>query len=76
VTAPEALRVPAGPACAGTDPDLFFPLPGESTVPARAICASCPVRAACLAQARAHGERYGIWGGVDLSTEARTARRP
>ena len=76
MTAREALRAPAGPACAAADPDLFFPLPGESTAPARAICASCPVRAACLERARARGERYGIWGGVDLSAEARTARQP
>jgi WhiB family transcriptional regulator, redox-sensing transcriptional regulator len=76
MTAPAALRLPAGPACTAADPDLFFPLPGESTAPAKAICGRCPVQAACLAQARARSERYGIWGGVDLGAEARTARRP
>jgi WhiB family redox-sensing transcriptional regulator len=70
-----AVRLPAGPACAGADPDLFFPFPGEPTAPAKAICGRCPVRAACLAQARARGERDGIWGGVDLGAEARAARR-
>ena len=32
----------------------------------------CP--AECLALARARGEQFGIWGGVDLGTEAGTAR--
>ena len=66
-------RLPTGPACAGADPDLFFPFPGEPTAPAKAICGRCPVRAVCLAWARARGERYGIWGGVDLGAEARMA---
>ena len=63
-----------GPACRGADPDLFFPLPGESADPARAICAACAVRTDCLALARARGEQFGIWGGVDLGAEAGTAR--
>ena len=66
--------LPDGPACAGADPDLFFPLPGESADPAKAICAACPVRAECLALARARGEQFGVWGGVDLGAEAGTAR--
>ena len=73
MTAPAAGPLPAGPACAGADPDLFFPLPWQSADPAKAICAGCPVQAACLARARARGERDGIWGGVDLGAEARTA---
>ena len=66
--------LPAGPACWGADPDLFFPLPGESADPAQAICAGCAVRAECLARARVRGERFGVWGGVDLGAEAGTAR--
>ena len=61
-------------ACRGADPDLFFPLPGQSADPARAICAGCHVRAECLALARARREQFGIWGGVDLGAEAGTAR--
>ena len=66
--------LPDGPACAGADPDLFFPLPRESADPAMAICAACAVRVDCLALARARGEQFGIWGGVDLGAEAGTAR--
>lgn len=52
-------------ACAGTDPNTFFPEPGGNTTAARAkaICADCPVRAACLQWAKANDEA-GIWGGT------------
>ncbi len=69
-----AWGLPVGPACAGADPDLFFPLPGQSAAAAKAICAGCRVQSACLARARANGEQFGIWGGVDLGAEAGTAR--
>ena len=63
-----------GPRAGVPIPDLFFPLPRESADPAKAICAACAVRAECLALARARGEQFGIWGGVDLGAEAGTAR--
>jgi WhiB family redox-sensing transcriptional regulator len=68
-----AASLPAA-ACAGADPTLFFPEPGDAETEAQAvaICAACPVRAACLARAIANGERYGVWAGVNLET----ARRP
>jgi WhiB family transcriptional regulator, redox-sensing transcriptional regulator len=59
--------------CAGLDPSLMFPAPGDSTAPARAVCAACCVKNECLDYALAHNERYGIWGG--LSTKERTAIR-
>lgn len=49
--------------CAQVDPDAFFPEKGGSNRAAKALCASCEVRAQCLAFALAHDERYGIWGG-------------
>lgn len=27
------------------------------------VCASCPVKANCLEDARSHKETYGVWGG-------------
>jgi len=47
--------------------------PGVPTAAARAVCAACPVRAACLAHALAHDEPWGIWGG--LTTRERIAGR-
>ena len=75
-TPPPAWRMPAGPACQGADPGLFFGPDGESpqdrarrVAEARAYCFACPARRPCLDSARARGERYGIWGGVNFETE-------
>jgi len=48
--------------CVGVDPDLFFPVRGESTREAKAVCAGCAVRAECLEHAV--GEHFGVWGGT------------
>jgi Transcription factor WhiB len=63
-----AWTLPPDAACHGADPELFFPEPGKPDHQAKAICAVCPVRAECLATALANGERYGVWGGVNLET--------
>ena len=68
LTVPAAWSLPPGAACAGADPALFFPEPGASDQRAKEICAACPVRAECLAAALVNGERYGVWGGVNLET--------
>lgn len=57
-------------ACRDADPRLFFLRPGEDARPAQAICGACILRRDCLARARANGEEYGVWGGVDLGREA------
>jgi len=51
-------------ACAGVDPELFFPERGASTNEAKAVCAGCVVRDACLEYAMDNNERWGIWGGL------------
>jgi WhiB family transcriptional regulator, redox-sensing transcriptional regulator len=35
--------------CAQVDPELFFPVVGQSPAAAKAVCAGCPVRELCLA---------------------------
>ena len=56
----------SGAACATVDPDLFFPEDGDAFGErrAKAICATCPVRAACLAAAIERAEPVGIFGGL------------
>jgi len=49
--------------CLGVDPDLFFPARGDSTDQAKAVCAGCTVRDACLEYALVNYEKHGIWGG-------------
>lgn len=56
-------------ACRGHDVALFYPKASrperEPTIDGRAalLCASCPVRGECLADAIEHGEQ-GTWGGL------------
>lgn len=45
------------------DPNIWFPARGQDFKTAKAICAQCPVRAACLDYALKHRIRHGIWGG-------------
>jgi WhiB family redox-sensing transcriptional regulator len=61
----------SGPACEDVDPGLFFPAPAESDARGKAICIPCPVRRKCYELARARGEEWGIWGGVNFETQAR-----
>lgn len=45
------------------NPDLFFPNTPEELALARALCARCPVAAACVARAVELGVTDGVWGG-------------
>src|SRR6266496_1847176 len=54
-------------ACAGlasAAEDIFFDSTPEADRLAKAICATCPVKAQCLAYALGTGQEYGIWGGL------------
>lgn len=61
--------------CAQTDPEAFFPEKGGSTREAKAVCASCEVRAQCLEYALENDERFGIWGGMSERERRRLKRR-
>jgi WhiB family redox-sensing transcriptional regulator len=85
-TAPEDLAAAVGarPAwqavgsCRGMDPAVFFPAEGDacSAASAKAICATCPVRKACLDYAIRIREPHGIWGGLnELERKQLLARR-
>jgi WhiB family redox-sensing transcriptional regulator len=60
--------------CAGMDYEMFFPERGQSVIPAKTVCAGCPVRAVCLDYAISINERHGIWGG-NSEKERRVLRR-
>jgi WhiB family redox-sensing transcriptional regulator len=58
-------------ACRGMDEAWFFPPDRERAkarsarvARAKAICATCPVMAACRAHALEVGEPFGVWGGL------------
>lgn len=61
-------------ACAGADPELFYPGQGESTGHALMFCHRCPVRTECLDEALSFGDQFGIWGAQGV-TERRNLRR-
>ncbi|MEW1914185.1 WhiB family transcriptional regulator [Kitasatospora sp. NPDC085895] len=77
VVAPTTGNLPRA-ACTTTDADLFFP--DHDTDPngaafaelrAKHICATCPVRAACLAAATTRKERHGVFGGLTTAERDR-----
>jgi WhiB family transcriptional regulator, redox-sensing transcriptional regulator len=62
----------AARACKDAHPDLFFGPEHEGVrareirqAQAKALCATCPVRAECLEFALERSEVYGIWGGLN-----------
>lgn len=65
-------------ACGSSDPDLWFPRSGNSPEQAQAlaVCASCPVRLACLAFAVQMEIDFGVWGGVTAVDRRPNRKRP
>lgn len=64
----------ASAACRGKPTSWFYPDRGEATDQAKALCESCPVRAACTAHAMRVPERFGIWGGTSERQRKRMRR--
>lgn len=59
-------------------PELFYPLSLDKGYSdsaaieiAKAFCATCPVREACLKEALRLGERWGVWGGLTPAERGR-----
>jgi WhiB family redox-sensing transcriptional regulator len=44
-------------------PELFFDTYGRALDLAKELCATCPIREACLSAALERGEPHGVWGG-------------
>ena len=49
--------------CREEDSELWFAETPAQLELAKAFCAGCPVRDACLAGALDRGEPWGVWGG-------------
>lgn len=66
--------------CRSTDPDLFFPvgttgLAVDHIASAKAVCATCSVRAACLEFAIETNQDAGVWGGTSEEERRQLRRR-
>ncbi len=62
-------------ACRGSASAVFYPETEAGIAAAKAICASCGVRAICLEIALRNRERHGVWGGLSERERARLRRR-
>ncbi|MFP5317015.1 MAG: WhiB family transcriptional regulator [Acidimicrobiia bacterium] len=62
-------------ACRGLDPEIFYPLVEDEAEEARAVCAQCSVRDACLEFALTNREAEGIWGGATSRERRRMIRQ-
>jgi WhiB family redox-sensing transcriptional regulator len=49
--------------CRGMDPDELL-VRGEAQNRVKVVCATCPVRTECLADALDNRVEYGVWGGM------------
>ena len=54
MTAPSVASWRKRAACQGIDPEVFYPVSDEDAEEAKAVCAECPVRQACLERALAN----------------------
>jgi len=61
-------------ACNGLEPEIFFPDHEDDCAAAKAVCAGCGVRVACLDYALDARERQGVWGGASARERRRLLR--
>ena len=62
-------------ACRDVDTAVFFPETESEVAAAKAVCATCPVRDACLDFALITRQDDGVWGGLDENERRRIRRR-
>lgn len=62
-------------ACAGQNPNIFFPERGGPIDQAHHVCHHCPVQTNCLDYALTNHIRHGIWGGHSPRDRRRIARQ-
>jgi WhiB family redox-sensing transcriptional regulator len=62
-------------ACRGLEPSIFFPDDDDDALDAKAVCAECHVRVACLEHALTIREKQGVWGGATERERRRIIRQ-
>lgn len=62
-------------ACRGLEPSIFFPEDDADAEDAKAVCAGCGVRVACLEHALTIREKQGVWGGATERERRRIIRQ-
>lgn len=64
-------------ACAGKDPEMFFPVRAAYAehLDAIRICRGCPLRTACGTWALNTGQEYGVYGGMTPRQRRQILRR-
>lgn len=67
--------VPPALPCRSHDADLWFAESPAEVEQAKALCAGCPLRQACLAGALERREPWGVWGGQLLLQGVVVARK-
>jgi WhiB family redox-sensing transcriptional regulator len=72
---PLAKECPDDVPCRVYDPDLWFADSPAELEQAKAYCAICPARLACLAGALERREPWGVWGGEIFERGAIVARK-
>ncbi|KAJ1684648.1 hypothetical protein LUZ63_020403 [Rhynchospora breviuscula] len=66
----------AAAACQQSQPDQLF-VRGAEQHKAKTVCAGCPVRTECLAEALDNEIEWGVWGGMtERERRALLKRRP
>lgn len=61
--------------CSETDPEAYFPEPGQPNKSARDVCARCDLRNPCAQWAIANPDEHGIWGGLSERERVDIRRR-
>jgi WhiB family transcriptional regulator, redox-sensing transcriptional regulator len=61
-------------ACAGADPEIFFPTTGGPATEAQALCNICPHQQPCLDWALETEQTFGIWAGTTPDERAQMRR--
>ena len=62
-------------ACRGLDPNIFHPDDDDEALEAKAVCAECGVRVACLEYALSTRQKAGVWGGATERERRRLIRQ-